>query len=108
MIEEIIQRQIQRLPYSYKKELLYFAEYLSKKTEKNIPLFREEILPDSLKRQRLRSAVRKALIDGGLVSSELKPHVSLPLTSEQREELANLFSGEPMLSDIILEEREGR
>ncbi len=53
---------------------------------------------------------RKVLIDAGLVMPGIEPErfPSRVLSSERREELARLFSGNQPLSDIIISEREGR
>lgn len=56
-----------------------------------------------------RRRVRETLVAAGLSLPNLDtPPTSGLLSAERREELANLFSAGPPLSELIVEEREGR
>jgi predicted DNA-binding antitoxin AbrB/MazE fold protein len=56
-----------------------------------------------------RRQVREALVAAGLsLPGPLSPPASSPISAERREELAHLFAGERPLSELIIEEREGR
>ena len=66
--------------------------------------------PEPLMSSAGRLKIRKILMSAGLVLPESRQDISdiYPLSSEQRENLARVFSCKEMLSDIIISEREGR
>lgn len=56
-----------------------------------------------------RRQVREALVEAGLsLPSPPPPPASSPISAERREELARLFAAGRPLSELIIEEREGR
>lgn len=56
-----------------------------------------------------RRQVREALVAAGLsLPSPPPPPASSPISEERREELARLFAAGRPLSELIIEEREGR
>ena len=56
-----------------------------------------------------RHRVREALVAGGLsLPTPSLPTSSIPISVERREELARLFAAGRPLSELIIEEREGR
>lgn len=56
-----------------------------------------------------RRQVREALVTAGLSLPSLPPPpASSPISAERREELARLFAAGGPLSELIIEEREGR
>ena len=65
----------------------------------------EPLIPSS---ERLK--IREILISAGLILPKSRQDISeiYPLSSEQRENLAHVFSCKEMLSDIIISDREDR
>jgi predicted DNA-binding antitoxin AbrB/MazE fold protein len=56
-----------------------------------------------------RRQVHEALVAAGLsLPASSSPSVSSPISAERREELARLFAAGRPLSELIVEEREGR
>jgi len=66
-------------------------------------------LPTPDEAQEHRRQVHEALVAAGLIRpTSASPSTRQPLSPEERAELARRFSGDRPLSDLIIEEREGR